>query len=678
MLNFLQPDGIFPLVLTSATQELFDCCADKDVTKKSPHKLLKKDDILQDIKTRAAESDFTPVKEIVLDYPEEEILLVFDADFTHGQNFYLVLAPEAKDILKPLDTTSDVFEAEVKKTPPPKQWISLGSEKEIEGPLKESRGKAMHNYKTHISTVNSNIKNAFILWSYNDNKKSCFLILYRNTQNNMDAQYNPREFSNEEKEKILQDESLKNILATQTPREKQSERTALLELEPALIIFWSFFDPYHPQLLLECPDEILAFEFCPSNPNIIAGGCVNGKVVLWDISAHVNYLQDLNDNKVNRTPVVPYCVESENKSSHRAPITDLQWLPPTFQVWKINTVTVKLQVFFYIFRFQSFNLIFLYSTLRFWDVRCKDLEPPETTYSIPGMFQHLTSSWKPFFTVLLPLGVNLKDIFLRDLFCDESHIVCCVFHHKKGEIVYTDWKMETKGSSRPNSKLFNILCLFFTRSPFFKDIILTTGGLNFAIWKEGVMKGPLVVSKKYEQECTAGCWSLSQPAVFFIGKEDGSVEEWDLLKKNSKPAQLIPHISKGKITCMKPWAVSVAQNPNTMQSSFTSSRNMQQVNDYDFVNHVVIHTMLCYLQIESMKKYIDRHTEYVESDEVLTKKTKEVEELKKKMVRSFSVLNQWFYLCGNLNTNIGVLSTYNTEACPFTLSCQKVMKLIFF
>lgn len=25
------------------------------------------------------------------------------------------------------------------------------------------------------------------------------------------------------------------------------------------------------------------------------------------------------------------------------------------------------------------------------------------------------------------------------------------------------------------------------RSPFFKDIILTTGGLNFAIWKEGVM-----------------------------------------------------------------------------------------------------------------------------------------------------------------------------------------------
>ncbi|XP_015237343.1 PREDICTED: WD repeat-containing protein 63 [Cyprinodon variegatus] len=757
--NTIQPDGIFPLVLTSATQELFDCCADKDVTKKSPHKLLKKDDILQDIKTRAAESDFTPVKEIVLDYPEEEILLVFDADFTHGQNFYLVLAPEAKDILKPLDTTSDVFEAEVKKTPPPKQWISLGSEKEIEGPLKESRGKLRLKISlerelglpvcfTDFTRADSELG----CTSYQDSRFNIKILTRdcgiqavpeeqtnssqttRNTQNNMDAQYNPREFSNEEKEKILQDESLKNILATQTPRtlhalqeeeimnvfinyfkdllpesaitwsepvlvfsdnkfcgnkeisclnwhpmiygviaialiqkrEKQSERTALLELEPALIIFWSFFDPYHPQLLLECPDEILAFEFCPSNPNIIAGGCVNGKVVLWDISAHVNYLQaaqpgtfDLNDNKVNRTPVVPYCVESENKSSHRAPITDLQWLPPTFQVNKMglpleNKMKVSVQ----------FVTCSPDRTLRFWDVRCKDLEPPETTYSIPGMFQHLTSSWKPFFTVSLP-ETETDGKYAPLNFCYE-HQTCTTekstekkwpdvlpdysqlripsstnlkpmedvntkvfLGTEKGEIVYTDWKMETKGSSRPNSAApllhFNTHHPFVNtmqRSPFFKDIILTTGGLNFAIWKEGVMKGPLVVSKKYEQECTAGCWSLSQPAVFFIGKEDGSVEEWDLLKKNSKPAQLIPHISKGKITCMKPWAVSAKKNFLAIADDlgivavFDMSKSQVETQSHE---------------IESMKKYIDRHTEYVESDEVLTKKTKEVEELKKKM-----------------------------------------------
>lgn len=60
-----RPADIFPLVLTSATQELFSCRPDEDVTEKSPYKLLKKDDIIQDMKTRAAVSDFTPVKQIV-------------------------------------------------------------------------------------------------------------------------------------------------------------------------------------------------------------------------------------------------------------------------------------------------------------------------------------------------------------------------------------------------------------------------------------------------------------------------------------------------------------------------------------------------------------------------------------------------------------------------------------
>ena len=54
------------MVLTSATQELFGCRADEDVTGDKPYKLLRKDDIVQDMKTRAAVSDFSPVKQIVL------------------------------------------------------------------------------------------------------------------------------------------------------------------------------------------------------------------------------------------------------------------------------------------------------------------------------------------------------------------------------------------------------------------------------------------------------------------------------------------------------------------------------------------------------------------------------------------------------------------------------------
>ena len=45
------------------------------------------------------------------------------------------------------------------------------------------------------------------------------------------------------------------------------------------------------QLLLEAPDDIQVFSFCPMNNDIIAGGCINGQVVLWDIATHAERLR---------------------------------------------------------------------------------------------------------------------------------------------------------------------------------------------------------------------------------------------------------------------------------------------------------------------------------------------------------------------------------------------------
>lgn len=33
--------------------------------------------------------------------------------------------------------------------------------------------------------------------------------------------------------------------------------------------------------MLESPDDIFCFQFCPTDPNIIAGGCINGQVRLF-------------------------------------------------------------------------------------------------------------------------------------------------------------------------------------------------------------------------------------------------------------------------------------------------------------------------------------------------------------------------------------------------------------
>lgn len=56
---------IYPLVLTTRTQEIFNCRADEDFTDEQPYKLIKKDEILADMLNRAAISDFYPVKKIV-------------------------------------------------------------------------------------------------------------------------------------------------------------------------------------------------------------------------------------------------------------------------------------------------------------------------------------------------------------------------------------------------------------------------------------------------------------------------------------------------------------------------------------------------------------------------------------------------------------------------------------
>ncbi|XP_062280826.1 dynein axonemal intermediate chain 3 [Scomber scombrus] len=739
------PEDIFPMVLTSATQELFDCRADEDVTGDDPYRLLRKDDIIQDLKTRAAVSDFSPVKPIVLDYPEDDILLVYDRDFTYGQSFYLVLTPEAKDrILNPPEpeTPEVVVLNEVYKTPEPKDWLSLGSEQEIaEESIKETREKMWYKlsrvrrkFGAPVSFSDRNTADAkdgyLECASYQDSRfsikqmqRDCgmqavprFRSSSAQTQwkflRNVFMQYTPREFNEDEKENILQSESLKNFCKAVTPRvilalqqeeimnvffddwkalgteaegsdwsgkvseglmlyqaftvqkyskdkkissmnwhptiygviaialtEKEEERlNETFAVKPSLILFYSFSDPANPQLLLECPDDILAFEFCPSDPNIIVGGCVNGQVVLWDISAHVTRLQgtqpsgkkpsvntdtfDLDDNKENKTPVVRYCAVSALESSHKAPITDVQWLPQTFEVTRTglpveNKYNISVQVV----------TCSPDCSLMFWDVRAPkllshsasdrkqnvDQKPQMSTYSVPDTFKHLDRTWKPLFKVSLPkintsgeyaplkfsfehytcngkTGTNTEDAQEYD---DSSKVnpdysqlrapsaktltpledvnTKLYIGTEDGEVVYTDWKLEKDDSGRLHSAkplhCFSVNhCLVNTvqRSPFFKDIILTgpspAGRWNFAIWKEGVMDGPIILSPNSEYMYTAGCWSLSRPAVFFIGREDGSIEVWNLLEKTSEPAQVHAHITNAKITCMIPWTGSSKQH----------------------------------------------------------------------------------------------------------------------
>jgi hypothetical protein len=91
------PEGILAILITGPTQKIIQCVIDEDVTEENPYKLIQKSVFQDDIKKRAAVSDFSPFKKEINKYDGEEILLVLDAEFLYGQNFYIFLTEEGKN-----------------------------------------------------------------------------------------------------------------------------------------------------------------------------------------------------------------------------------------------------------------------------------------------------------------------------------------------------------------------------------------------------------------------------------------------------------------------------------------------------------------------------------------------------------------------------------------------------
>ncbi|NWS50995.1 WDR63 protein, partial [Chunga burmeisteri] len=754
---------IFPLGFTTKTQEIFNCRVDEDVTEGNCFKLIKKEDIIQDLNTRATISDFHPVKKVVLEYPGEELLVVFDAKFQYGQNFYLVGSEEAKENLqKPPETAEEkeeekeenreeALEVHPYKPPVHKPWVSLGSEKEVE---EESVKDTVTKIKYKISRVRrkfgapitftdknaSHVKDSYIeCISYQDKTFSIKMlekdvgiqmvpkIREVSTQTkwtypkNAATQYFPRQLSNEEKEEILSSEKLKEFLTSVhlrmeialqqneimnaffddwkalaedesrsggkpdvylkayqsftdlhylkdrtiscvcwhptiygiiavSARERLSyeEQVNLSDksfLQQSVILFWSFFDPIHPQLMLECPENIYCFQFSPSDPNIIAGGCINGQVVLWDISQHEEKLQNakmvadgIKITAVNMVsvsilnilqyicmspslmqvqqsstmpPLVRYCAVSSIQHSHKKTITDLHWLPDYFEDNRMGAA----------FENRAEICVQLITcspdcSILFWDIPATKLpEQPSSEkvkekeffymfHDVPDTSKHLDLCWKPLIKIKLcesdtnteygPVRISLRELHYHyktsekvqslnslEVPAKESPYIEMNTSSSKnlkvlenistnffvgtedGEIVYSDWKIEMDSDlAKPHTQKYTIhteTINTLRRSPFFKDILLSIGGRNFAIWKEGVTNGPILQSSCSAGRYTVGQWSLTRPGVFFIGRDDGNIDIWDLLKKTYEPSHF-QNISESMITFISPWIASPKQH----------------------------------------------------------------------------------------------------------------------
>nr|XP_021149871.1 WD repeat-containing protein 63 isoform X1 [Columba livia] len=732
---------IFPLVFTTKTQEIFNCRADEDVTEENCFKLIKKEDIIQDLKTRATVSDFHPVKKVILEYPGEELLVVFDAKFQYGQNFYLVASEEAKEnLLKPPETVEEkkdddekeeeseeeTLEVQPYKPPVHKPWVSLGSEKEVE---EESVKETVTKIKYRISRVRrkfgapitftdknaSHVKDSYLECTSYQDKSFSIKMLEKDvgiqmvpkvreaiTQTtwtypkNAATQYFPIELSNEEKEESLSSGKLKEFLTSvhlrmeialqqneimnaffddwKALREEESsaggkpdvylkayqsftdlhyfkdrtiscvcwhptisgiiavsargrlsyeEQVNLSDkslLQQPVVLFWCSFDPIHPQLVLECPEDICCFQFSPSDPSIIAGGCINGQVVLWDVSQHEEKLQNVKpvadgteitavstpsrmqvQQSNTEPPLVRCCVVSSISDSHEKPVTDIHWLQDYSEENQMDATSEN--------RAETFVQLVTCSpdcSILFWNnpamksssEKLKEEDIFGMPFDVPDTSKHLDLCWKPLVKINLcendtnaeysPVRINFRELHCQYKTSDvpakqslyrerstssknvkilESISTSLLVGTEDGDIVYSDWKVEIDSDSEKQVSQKHVQKYTIhtetidslQRSPFFKDVILSVGGQTFAIWKEGVTNGPILHSSCSAGRYTAGKWSLTRPGVFFIGRDDGNIDIWDLLKKTYEPSQF-QSVSESMITFISPWIASPNQH----------------------------------------------------------------------------------------------------------------------
>jgi WD40 repeat protein len=123
------------------------------------------------------------------------------------------------------------------------------------------------------------------------------------------------------------------------------------------VLFWSFDDDLKPKLILETPRRIYSLSCCPYDANLIIGGCINGQIILWDIThklEHVeieeiltveqqkyreymfslmNWMKNISDAALVRPTAI-----SDLKYSHKGCVNSISWMSPFHSVSKTGKI----------------------------------------------------------------------------------------------------------------------------------------------------------------------------------------------------------------------------------------------------------------------------------------------------------------------------------------------------
>lgn len=330
-------------------------------------------------------------------------------------------------------------------------------------------------------------------------------------------------------------------------------------------VLWKFDDPLRPQLQLQDHREVCCVSFCPSDGDVVIGGCSTGHVILWIITDYSR--NDKNNKHVtlgtlrgSNVPVARAIIVSDKDGCHRLPVRRICWMPARYKIESSGKLTSSSTPSGAQFLTASED-----SVVAFWNLPC--LGGDHSNGAFRPIFRLRIKSPAPESRDLIPLCLCLPSInVLQQL--DDNHLERSELNPKERDYMQSLWIGCVEGLVKctwegqvVDEDAFNVVdcemskhsCVHdgpvteITRSPHLEDVLLTVGGRVLAIWKDDHLDSPLF----WRRTCcryTACCWA-SEPGVFVLGSQQGELEVWDIKNESSWPV-FSQTVSSKSITCL--------------------------------------------------------------------------------------------------------------------------------
>jgi hypothetical protein len=112
------------------------------------------------------------------------------------------------------------------------------------------------------------------------------------------------------------------------------------------LLFWNFINREinSPIFVLDIPNEITAFEFCPTNLNKLVCAMYSGQIIIFEFKDLLGLLNKSSDgdNNTHKKVDKKYLYEfyiTQVIDSHKTHITSMKWFPKNVQLLKYNFIT---------------------------------------------------------------------------------------------------------------------------------------------------------------------------------------------------------------------------------------------------------------------------------------------------------------------------------------------------